>query len=353
MTTSMGRKPMAYRLGDAEILVADAPGSPAALDAVLVTREPDMAALPDASAPRLPLRRGRSAWATVFWSASAGLVLLGLCLAVVSLIEDLFTRAQWLGAFGLALAVLAITALIAVIIREGLGLARLATIERLREQAAAILANDDRTAAAALIRDLLGATRRTPQLARSRARLQHHLGDIIDGRDLVRLAERELMAPLDEEARRMVAAAAQRVSVVTAVSPRAAVDMLFVGVTVISLMRRLAMLYGGRPGTIGLIRLARHVVSHLAVTGGMAASDSLVQQVIGHGLAAKLSARLGEGMLNGLLTARLGLAAIEVTRPLPFTALRRPRLNDLVGTMLRSADRPAPEAIDNDDRRDL
>ena len=71
------------------------------------------------------------------------------------------------------------------------------------------------------------------------------------------------------------------------------------------------------------------------MTGGMAASDSLVQQVLGHGLAAKLSQRLGEGVLNGLLTARLGLAAIDVTRPLPFTALPRPVLGDLAKDLLR------------------
>ena len=69
----------------------------------------------------------------------------------------------------------------------------------------------------------------------------------------------------------------------------------------------------------------RHVIAHLTVTGGMAAGDSLVQQMLGHGVAAKLSARLGEGVLNGLLTARLGLAAIEVARPLPFAALPPPR----------------------------
>ena len=40
-----------------------------------------------------------------------------------------------------------------------------------------------------------------------------------------------------------------------------------------------------------MIRLMRHVIAHLAVTGGMAASDSLIQQVLGHGVAAKLSAR--------------------------------------------------------------
>ena len=66
-----------------------------------------------------------------------------------------------------------------------------------------------------------------------------------------------------------------------------------------------------------------------------AASDSLVQQMLGHGIAAKLSQRLGEGMLNGLLTARLGLAAIDVTRPLPFAALPPPKLSDLASDLLR------------------
>src|SRR5260370_22501 len=96
-----------------------------------------------------------------------------------------------------------------------------------------------------------------------------------------------------------------------------------------------ARLYGGRLGALGMIRLMRHVIAHLAITGGMAASDSLVQQVLGHGIAAKLSQRLGEGILNGLLTARLGLAAIDVTRPLPFTALPRPALGDLAKDLLR------------------
>jgi putative membrane protein len=75
-----------------------------------------------------------------------------------------------------------------------------------------------------------------------------------------------------------------------------------------------------------LIRPLRHVIGHLAITGGMAVGDSLVQQMLGHGIAAKLSQRLGEGVVNGLLTARLGLAAIDVTRPLPFTALPRHQL---------------------------
>ena len=219
--------------------------------------------------------------------------------------------------------------------REVAGLARLSTIEALRERAAAAVLGDDRTGAESVASDLLALARRNPHLARPRKQLQEHLTDIIDGADLVRLAERELMAPLDAEAKRLVAAAAKRVSVVTAVSPRAAVDLLFVFVTALMLVRRLAELYGGRPGALGLFRLMRMVIAHLAVTGGMAAGDSLVQQVLGHGVAAKLSARLGEGVLNGLLTARLGLAAIDVTRPLPFDALPRPALTDLAGDLVR------------------
>ena len=74
----------------------------------------------------------------------------------------------------------------------------------------------------------------------------------------------------------------------------------------------------------------------------MAASDSLIQQMLGHGVAAKLSHRLGEGILNGLLTARLGLAAIDVTRPLPFNALPRPVLSDLAKDLLSKREDDAP-----------
>ena len=342
MSERQSRKPAAFDLHDPGVVVAeiDAPPTDRGLGTVVVTMEPDSTAVPAPVDMAIPTRRRRWPWGSLFWSAAGGLVLLGLGLAVTDLVEGLFSRAQWLGSLGLVLAAVAALALIAILARELLGLARLKTIETLRRRADAVLTSDDRVAAASLVRELLALTHRTPQLARARGRLENHLGDIIDGADLVRLAERELMAPLDREARRLVAASAQRVSVVTAVSPRAVVDMLFVLVNAVGMVRRLAALYGGRPGTIGLLRLMRHVVSHLALTGGMAATDSLIQQVIGHGLAAKLSARLGEGMLNGLLTARLGLAAIEVTRPLPFSELRRPALNDLVGSMLTAAEKP-------------
>jgi putative membrane protein len=329
------RRPATFRLDDPGVIVTEADDAGRSLRGTIqITPEPDPAALPVPVEAPAPARRGFP-WGTLFWSGLAGLILLGVGLGVVRLIEDLFARSESLGIFGLALAVVTALALAVVTGREAFGLVRLATIEKLHQRAAAVLLSDDRAESRAIVRDLLAIAHQNPQLARARAALQSHAGEIIDGADMIRLTERELMAPLDAEARRLVSSAAQRVSIVTAVSPRAMIDVLFVFVASLRLIRQLARLYGGRPGALGMIRLLRHVIAHLAITGGMAASDSLVQQMLGHGIAAKLSQRLGEGMLNGLLTARLGLAAIDVTRPLPFSALPRPKLADLAADLLR------------------
>ena len=332
MTDKIHRRPQAFRLDDPDVVLAE-DGRPAPRGAIVVTPNvvpPELEEMPALPVP--PPRTSR--WGELFWSGLGGLVSLGLGLAVSKLIEDLFARADWLGYVGLAFATLFVVGALAILGRELFGLMRLRTLNALREQAAEAIARDDRPLAESVSRELMTLAKASPRLFRARTELASHLDAIIDGADLVRLAERHLMAPLDAEATRLVSDAAKRVSVVTAVSPRAAVDLIFVLITAIGLVRRLALLYGGRPGALGMIRLFRQVVAHLAVTGGIAAGDSLIQQVVGHGIAAKLSARLGEGVINGLLTARLGLAAIEVTRPLPFAALPAPALSDVASGLI-------------------
>jgi putative membrane protein len=322
-------KPAALRVDDPRVALA--PEEPVFTREELRELETDAENLP-AVAESTPPRR--HFWGKLFWSAAGGLVSLGLGLAVANLISSMFAIAPWLGWLASALAALAVLALLVIAARELWSVFRLAKIEHIQKRAAEVLASDNRDEGKAVVAELMSLTRAMPRLARARASLEGYQRDIIDGADFVRLAEREMMSGLDAEAKKLVSSAAKRVSLVTAVSPRAAIDMVFVFANTLFLIRRLATLYGGRPGVLGMLRLARHVISHLALTGGMAIGDSLVQQLLGHGLAAKLSARLGEGVLNGLLTARLGIAAIEVTRPLPFAALPRPKLSDLAGNLL-------------------
>jgi putative membrane protein len=334
MTTDQERRrPAAFRLDDPSVTVTASPEEKTSGVRVLTEDDAFAAPVPLDVAPPAPKR---FRWGALFWSALGGLVSLGLGLAVARLIEDLFARSTALGWIGAALAALAGLAFLIILGRELFSLLRLAKIEKLHARAAAVLLSDDRDEGRAVVAELIRMARENPHLARGRTTLSQHVDDIIDGADLVRLAERELMAPLDDEARRLISQAAQRVSVVTAVSPRAAIDMIFVLFSALRLISQIAKLYGGRPGWLGLARLFRQAVTHLAVTGSVAIGDSLIQQALGHGLASRVSAKLGEGVLNGFLTARLGLAALDVIRPLPFAALPRPALSNLIKDLTRT-----------------
>lgn len=269
-------------------------------------------------------RRWWLSWGGIFWSALGSLISLGIGLWTVRLVEDLFARFQIAGWLALVLAGLALLALVAILARETLAVMRQRRIAGMHRAFADARASDDRDEARKLVGDLAALYTGRPTTAKARAHLASLTGEIVDGRDLIDIAERSLMHDLDRQAQREVAQAAKRVSVVTAISPRALIDILFVLGQAVRLIRRISEIYGGRPGLLGFLRLLRSVVTHLAITGGMAAGDSLVEQVIGHGLAARLSARLGEGVLNGLLTARVGISAMAVCRPMPFGAEEAP-----------------------------
>jgi putative membrane protein len=337
----MTRKPRAFRLDDPDVVTvrAHAPAPERAGGSVVVTEEP-MEAIEAADGALVPVaeRRGVS-WGALLLSALGALVMLALGLGLQRLIADLFVATPWLGWVALALAIVALVAFLAIVIRELAGILRERRIEKLREAAIDAVAVKDHEAAKGVVRDLIALYGERAHTAAGRKRLMAWSEEIIEADDRIALAERELVAPLDLQAKRAVANAAKQVSVVTAVSPRAIVDVAFVIFAAVRLLRRISMIYGGRPGLLGFLRLARAAFGHLAVTGGVAIGDSFVQQVLGLGLAARISAKLGEGVLNGLMTARFGIAAIAVCRPLPFLREKPPRLGDVAGELMSNAEK--------------
>jgi len=308
----------------------------AATEAVVRPSEIDYFAAPDPVLevpPPAVAPTGRS-WPMRIFLAAAGLLLaMAVGLWTDALIRALFERADWLGWIALALAVAALAALLVIVVRETISLRRLGSIERIRDEAVAALRSNDARSARAVIAEVSSLVAANPETAAGRRAMAALDADIVDGANYVRVAEAELLGPLDAKARTLVLDASKRVSVVTAVSPRALVDLAYVVFESARLVRRIAELYGARPGKLGFFRLARAVIAHLAVTGAIAAGDEAIQQVVGQGLAARISARLGEGVVNGAMTARIGIAAIETVRPLPFTALPRPRLTDIISAL--------------------
>jgi putative membrane protein len=320
-------RPRAFRLDDAQIVI-----EPEAQPIPAFTPDPgiDEGEREIEIAQRSGmLARWRPSLTGLFWSGLGGLLSLGLGLWFTQLVESLFEKAQALGWIAAACGAVAAIALLATFARELGAILRQSRIARLHADLALARARDDGEAARPLLGRLAALYARRPETASGRAELAEAARAIIDGRDLIDIAERALLRPLDIRVQSEIAAAAKRVSMVTAISPRAMLDVAFVIAQVIFLIRRIAEIYGGRPGLLGFFKLARSVGAHVAITGGMAVGDSLLQQIIGHGVASKISARLGEGVLNGLLTARVGLSAMAVCRPAPFGAQKPPGVADV------------------------
>jgi putative membrane protein len=264
------------------------------------------------------------------WTAGGILVSAGLGLAADRLVHDLFAANQWLGWLGLGVLAVFVLAILALAAREIFALRRLRVLDALKREAALATSGNDAALARRVVDSLQALYAGRPDLARARQTVADNLPHLFDGDAMIALAERSLMAPLDARAKALTAASARRVALVTAVSPRALVDIAFVIYESVRLAGAIAALYGARPGFFGFWRLTGAILAHLAVTGGLVLTDGLVEQLVGQGLAAKLSARLGEGVVNGLMTVRVGIAAMRVVRPLPFETQPQPVLRDFI-----------------------
>jgi putative membrane protein len=282
--------------------------------------------LPEAAT--LPVAPRMGWMARLLWGTAGLLVSLGLGLAINALIDSLFATNPWLGWVGLTIAGLFVLALIGVVIREAASLWRLRTLDHLKTQSLAVFETDNLKQADAVLGELRTIYAPRPDLSRALDKLTTNRPQFFDGGELLKFGERTLMAPLDARAKALTAASARRVALVTAVSPRALVDIAFVVWESVRLGGAIARLYGARPGLWGTWRLFGAILGHLAVTGGLVLTDGVVEQLVGQGLAARLSQRLGEGVVNGLMTVRVGIAAIRVVRPLPFTTEPQPMVRD-------------------------
>lgn len=280
----------------------------------------------------------------ILFSAMAALASIAAGLWFTRFVSVALERRDWIGwvAFGLLLVIA--LAVFGIILRELLGFRRLARLAKLRTLVRATIAKPDVASERQAVSALLAHYRGRPDLSWGLARVNDHAGDVLEPGELLRLSDRELLRPLDGEARKIILSSAKRVATVTALSPIMWIAMGFVLVENVRMFRALAAIYGGRPGVLGALRLGRNVIGHIIATGGIAMTDDLLGQFVGQDLLRRLSRRLGEGAFNGALTSRLGVVAVEVIRPLPYLDSEPLRVREIFNELisaLRGADRAA------------
>jgi putative membrane protein len=315
---------------------AEAPAPPPMTETYGATHEGDAEASAAAvRAVKAAAASGGSRIGALFWGSVAALVGLGISVAAYDFVAGLIMRNPMLGAIAGALTAIIVGALAIFVLREVAATARLGRVDTVRERATKGLGERDRAVALTAVRDLRKLYAKRRDMEWGLDRLRGREGDLLDADTLLSETERLTMEPLDRRAEEAVGKAARSVAMLTAMVPMALVDVLAALLINLRMIRSVAEVYGGRAGWLGSWRLLRAVAGHLIATGAVAIGDDMLGSVVGGGVVARLSRRLGEGLINGALTARVGAAAIEVCRPLPFHALPRPSGRALAAKALK------------------
>ncbi len=321
----MARGPVLFELDEDAAprpQVAEAPPVPDLSDPAPKGQAMQIAAQLAARRPSLLVR--------LFWWLATALVGAAVSIAAWSFITGLMAQYPLLGWAMTVLVAAFLLVLSLLCLREMAAFGRLARLDGLRHDAAEALAQADLGAARAVTDRMVALYKGREDTRWGRDRLAELRGDQLDAQGLLALTEAELLGPLDLAASREVEAAARQVATVTALVPLALADVAAALTSNLRMIRRIAEIYGGRSGFFGSWRLTRAVLSHLVATGAVAVGDDMLEPILGGSLLGKLSRRFGEGLVNGALTARVGVAAMEVCRPLPFTPSKRPRVRSII-----------------------
>lgn len=177
-------------------------------------------------------------------------------------------------------------------------------------------------------------------------RWQTALHETHSDREVVELYAKLVQPVLDRQARRDISRYAAESALMIAVSPLALVDMAFIAWRNIKLINQIAHIYGIELGYFSRLRLFRLVLINIAFAGATELIREVGMDWMSQDIAARLSARAAQGIGAGLLTARLGIKAMELCRPLPWIENDKPKLGDFRKELISQLRNTLPKASD-------
>ena len=271
------------------------------------------------------LRPKRSLWRRM---VTAGLALFGVSVVAqgVQWSMNAWQQQDWIALGGLAAGGLIVAAGVGAVATEWRRLHRLRERASERDEARELMTSHGMGKGRAFCEKLArqaGLDQGHPALQRWYAAIHETHND----REIVELYAHLVQPVLDSQARREISRSAAESTLMIAVSPLALVDMAFIAWRNLRLINRIAALYGIELGYFSRIRLFRLVLLNIAFAGASEMVREIGMDWMSQDIAARLSGRVAQGIGAGLLTARLGIKAMELCRPLPWLD-DKPRLGD-------------------------
>jgi putative membrane protein len=292
---------------------------------------------PPVALPEVEPPKPRRPWLRLFVLGAIAWLLALLGLEAHDFITGLFERSVWLGGAFAALFGATVMGALGIAARELRSLWRLERVEEIRTEARPLLASQVHGQAETLLPKVERLYSAREPIADRIERFHRQASDALNDSERLRLFATTVLEPLDRRAYQLVKRGARDIAAVTALSPLGILDSLFVLARTLSMLRAIARLYGVRPGAAATVHLLRHTVRNVLAAGASELLSDAAVEMAGASLVSVLSARAGQGAANGLLAAKLGLSAMQICRPLPFTEDELPSLRQLRAEILGSS----------------
>lgn len=246
------------------------------------------------------------------------------------------TRGDYLALSWVALCVAISSIGFLALIRELIKLRRLKGQSDLQQESRAILLENGHGKALPFCESLSGDLFDKGVEATGRDRFSEQVKSTHSDKDVFELYEGTVLAPVDAKVSKLVAKYSSEAAVMVAVSPIAIADMALVVWRSLAMVSAISKAYGVELGYWSRIKLLRSIFVNMAAAGGSELVLDAGIDFLSMDMTAKLSSRAAQGVGVGLLTARLGIKAAELVRPIEFSLGNRIKLANVRDRILGS-----------------
>ena len=208
-------------------------------------------------------------------------------------------------------------------------------ITELQEQAAQF--RDQRTTV--LKKHWLGRLRKLYQDKPQQVLLEQVLSempDYADDSELLSYLDSHFFQKLDQQALARTSQHSQQVALMVALSPFAAVDMLLSVWRSIRMLDEICQIYGVRPSLPARTHLIKMVLEQMALAGATELLSDQLADFTSNRLLSVVSSQAASGVGVGIYSARIGLRAMALCRPIPFADDQKPGIGRLAKSILSS-----------------
>ncbi len=268
-------------------------------------------------------------------------------------IASAFDYSKGLGWAATAAAAAGISAAIAIIVHEARSYLALKNVEinqqRLAIQRENARASDVHETIRDVIKEIPTDRESTTAIEAFQRKVQRHHSPA----QQIELLSETVITPLDRRAEAIVRRASARAFGITAISPAAAIDVLFFIACSIRMVREIAACYGHRPTALATIHLLRRLVVEAGKLGAVDFAGVALTQHIGGAVLERVATSAAESMYAAQRMARLGLVTMGMCRPIPFRRDELPGIfSSLIGNLLAQRPETGKEPTSIPDRTD-